>query len=537
MRPSDSSVDCSKAASSRSTSTGPAVRSASASRASCSGVSLARARTSAAVVRRRHRLVAVELAEQECERALIGFGQAARARRPARSSRSSSGFLASAAIRSRRAGSSPAVCLGQRQGARGRDGQWNQLGVERSPSSTLARRRDPARRHLLFASVPTRPWPAGCSGARPAGRRRRATERPGAPGSAPPARSGRAAVPARPARRRGRSVRSSRSPRTPASAPAHSRCRPTIHDAVSLRPGSAEASSPATNLRVEPAAVHLVEGDHRGARAARVSCSSGRPRSPVGIGDLDQGISERMFEHAVGRLAGGLQQRGHGCLLADSPQRLGSGAAVVQRRRFEAARSVAARPRRSRQRPANESPPGGPSRRGRERKARTSARAAGWSIRASVQTALRRSTGDGSLDGDLAKHERAASFCQRPAARASIARRCTAGRGSPSSLTSPRSAAGVVEVSGPLQQRLPPRVVDLRRTLPPDSIDRPQHVGLVELRRRAAELVPAAGVDHDQAAVGVLEHVGRVEIEVGAGDEVFVLGRERGAVGRRGRAG
>ncbi len=51
FRPSASSVDCSKAASKRSTSTGPADRNASASRESCSGVSFARARTSAAVVR------------------------------------------------------------------------------------------------------------------------------------------------------------------------------------------------------------------------------------------------------------------------------------------------------------------------------------------------------------------------------------------------------------------------------------------------------------------------------------------------------
>ena len=67
------------------------------------------------------------------------------------------------------------------------------------------------------------------------------------------------------------------------------------------------------------------------------------------------------------------------------------------------------------------------------------------------------------------------------------------------------------------------------RSSPPDSIDRSEHVGLVELRGRAAELVPAAGVDDDQAAVGVFEHVGRVEVEVRAGDEVFVLGRERRA--------
>ena len=74
-------------------------------------------------------------------------------------------------------------------------------------------------------------------------------------------------------------------------------------------------------------------------------------------------------------------------------------------------------------------------------------------------------------------------------------------------------------------------------SLPPHAINRPQHVGLLELRGRAAEFVPAAGVDDDQAAVGVLEHVGRVEVEVRAGDEIFVLGRERGARSVRARAG
>ena len=44
----------------------------------------------------------------------------------------------------------------------------------------------------------------------------------------------------------------------------------------------------------------------------------------------------------------------------------------------------------------------------------------------------------------------------------------------------------------------------------------------MKLRRGATEFVPAAGVDDEQAAVGIFKHVGRVEIEVGAGDEVFV---------------
>jgi hypothetical protein len=33
--------------------------------------------------------------------------------------------------------------------------------------------------------------------------------------------------------------------------------------------------------------------------------------------------------------------------------------------------------------------------------------------------------------------------------------------------------------------------------LPPDPVDAAENVGLLELRARAAELVPAAGIDHD----------------------------------------
>ena len=77
FRPSASSFDCSNAASRRSTSTGPADRSVVGQAAELLGLSLARASTSAAVVRLATGLVAAELAEQEREEALIGFAQAA----------------------------------------------------------------------------------------------------------------------------------------------------------------------------------------------------------------------------------------------------------------------------------------------------------------------------------------------------------------------------------------------------------------------------------------------------------------------------
>src|SRR5262249_29336307 len=67
--------------------------------------------------------------------------------------------------------------------------------------------------------------------------------------------------------------------------------------------------------------------------------------------------------------------------------------------------------------------------------------------------------------------------------------------------------------------------------LPADAVDGAQHVGLVQLRGGAAQLVPAAGVDHQQAAVGVLDHVGGVEVKAVADQEVLVPAGEGGAVG------
>jgi len=50
-----------------------------------------------------------------------------------------------------------------------------------------------------------------------------------------------------------------------------------------------------------------------------------------------------------------------------------------------------------------------------------------------------------------------------------------------------------------------------------------QDVGLPQLRGRAAELVPAAGVHDQQAAVGVFQHVGRMEIEAFGDEKILVL--------------
>ena len=63
------------------------------------------------------------------------------------------------------------------------------------------------------------------------------------------------------------------------------------------------------------------------------------------------------------------------------------------------------------------------------------------------------------------------------------------------------------------------------------AINRAQDFRPPKLRRRATELVPTAGVEHEQTAIGVLDHVGRVKVGVGRGEKIGVLRAERRAVG------
>ena len=59
-----------------------------------------------------------------------------------------------------------------------------------------------------------------------------------------------------------------------------------------------------------------------------------------------------------------------------------------------------------------------------------------------------------------------------------------------------------------------------------DAIDGACDVRLGHDRRRAANAEPAAGVDHQDAAVGVLEDVGRMEVPVVGGEEILGLANE-----------
>ena len=235
---------------------------------SCSGVSLARASTSAAVVRLATVSVATSLREQKREET-----SASGLDRPP-------GTAASAPSEARR------HSWRQRRSGASRAGRSPAFAWQRAERDRPPRQAEPAR-HLACRSSSTLASAAiqlagTCFSFRPdqamacrllwrAAQRSRcvvqAAARSSWIGAACASRPSCLSSSARSAA--DRSARSSRWPRTPASAPAHSRCRPTIHDAVSLSTGSVEASSPATNARVEPAAFHLVECDEGRSERAR----------------------------------------------------------------------------------------------------------------------------------------------------------------------------------------------------------------------------------------------------------------------------
>ena len=63
----------------------------------------------------------------------------------------------------------------------------------------------------------------------------------------------------------------------------------------------------------------------------------------------------------------------------------------------------------------------------------------------------------------------------------------------------------------------------------PHSINRSEHIGFNQLRTRAAQFVPAARIHDEQAAIGIFDHVGRVEVLIVRNDEIAVVGGVRRA--------
>ena len=154
---------------------------------------------------------------------------------------------------------------------------------------------------------------------------------------------------------------------------------------------------------------------------------------------------------------------------------------------------------------------------------RTAARASGDSMRVSDQTAFRRAADRGPARDHAGQRVHAIS----------------AAFGKLSDRAVPHLRARVVQQFRQFDGRRirpvdlrPSRVLGLRHVPPTDPVNAPLDVRLGDLRGRAADAEPAAGVDDQQAAVGVLQDVGRVEIGVAAGEEVLVARAEGRAVAR-----
>ena len=130
---------------------------------------------------------------------------------------------------------------------------------------------------------------------------------------------------------------------------------------------------------------------------------------------------------------------------------------------------------------------------------RTAARASGPSMRVSAHTALRRASGETAL---AMAWPSAVTASAPPSPVGEIAR---SARPDVDRQGAPRACPRASPAS-----RAPGRAdLQARGSASADAIDTAEHIGLGQLRRGATELVPAARVDDEQAAVGVFEHVGR----------------------------
>ena len=73
----------------------------------------------------------------------------------------------------------------------------------------------------------------------------------------------------------------------------------------------------------------------------------------------------------------------------------------------------------------------------------------------------------------------------------------------------------------------PARIFNFGSILTANAVNRAQHIRFMQGRRRTAKLVPAARVDHEQAAIGVFKHVCWMKIEIVRDQEVVVVRFER----------
>ena len=250
-----------------------------------------------------------------------------------------------------------------------------------------------------------------------------------------------------------------------------------------------------------------------------VACNPARRRR--GIANLDQRVGQRVFEDAIAGDGRGRDEVRNGAGVADPSERFGGDALDGGATGFQRGHERAAAPPRRATARRNRSPPAARCR--RDRPAPSAPPRAPRALRCA--SAPRRRCAAPRPSETHPRFERAPERPASPPSRTAAAPcSCTAGRASSSSFV---RSAGVIVFQA---SERPRGSATRRRAFAPHAIDRAEHVRLGELRRRATELVPGAGVDHEQAAIGVFDHVGRMEVAIVRDEKVGVASLERRAV-------
>jgi len=246
--------------------------------------------------------------------------------------------------------------------------------------------------------------------------------------------------------------------------------------------------------------VHLIERNQRGAADAGIAVAEPGERA-LAVVDADEGIDQRVLQEAVAAGADRVEQRGHGGLLLQASQ--GGRRLASELRRFVLQQDQE---------------------RGKRGAVELEARGVGG--REPDGHVL---IGDGVADGNAVAGQRPDCIPTHLAVFAPQCGRVGADVQRPVAHRKPgiaqQARGGLLPVD--LQSA---RVVEFRRVHLADSIDAALDLRLVDARGRAADAEPSARVDHDQAAVRVLEHVGRVEVGVVADEELLIAPAERRAV-------
>ena len=287
-------------------------------------------------------------------------------------------------------------------------------------------------------------------------------------------------------------------------------------------------------LRFQTTAHHLVKSHERGALRARAGGVQTTGRAG-GIGDFDEGEGQGMFEDTVLRGGGRLEQGGNRTLIADPSERLGGhplhfGRAGGQHRQeLRQRRRVFPDTHRMERHLANPVVPVG------------QGQADGFAGRGSIDSSQRPERVSprfrrGRFREDSVQPALPNPFCGERKNRLQGRNSFVPLLGQFLNGALPNRGPVVAEELRQLAARRlrpgqlqPSRIDDLGGADTPDPVNRAQHIGLPELGSRATNFIPAPRIDHEQAAIGVFQHVRRMKVGIVRNQKIAVAAIERGA--------